>query len=142
MLTNLIFVLACSGRKRNVDRCDAKFMYTGAIFLKGQAIAEAHGIPYKILSAKYGLIDPTHQIDTYNERFKGKGDRPIPREPLHGFYVGGQDYFSRYPEPRFKGLVPQTTIGYMLQNLQYLIDNPDVARQMFERKQRAYEAAQ
>lgn len=141
MLTGMIFVLACSGSKVDAPRCIAQDMYTGAIFKKGRHIAEHHGIPFMILSAKYGLIEPTREIDNYNERFKGRGDRPVPPAPLHGYFVGGQDYFSRYPSPRFKGLVPATTIGYMLQNLQYLIDNPDVARQMFERKQRAYEAA-
>lgn len=141
MLSGMIFVLACSGSKRAVERCQAQDMYTGSIFLKGRAIAEAHGVPFKILSAKYGLIEPTDEIDIYNERFKGQGDRPIPPEPLHGFFVGGKDYFARYPSPRFKGLVPSTTIGFMLQNLQYLIDNPDVTKAMLERKQQAYNAS-
>lgn len=138
---NMIFVLACSGSKADVEQAPAGDLYTGAIFKKGKDVAQQHGVPFVILSAKYGLVRPTTVIETYNERFKGKGNRPCPPAPWHGFYVGGQDYFSRYPKPRFEGLVPPESIGYMLQKLTYLQEHPEVVRAKLERKQREWHAS-
>ena len=119
-----VFILACSGIKADVASCPAGDLYKGQIFLKGKAIAEAHKVPYWILSAKHGIIMPCDVIQTYDEKLKKPYAGPFPPEPFYGFYVGGQSYFKNFPE-RFKPLVKPALIGKMLAALKDLEDNPE-----------------
>lgn len=119
-----VIILACSGKKADVERCPAGDLYKGEIFLKGKAIAELHQVPYWILSAKHGIIMPTDVIEPYDEKLKKPYSGPFPPEPYYGFYVGGQSYFKNFPES-FQPLVEPAPICKMLQALKHLTDNPE-----------------
>ena len=126
---NMVLILACSKLKADVPRCKAGDLYRGQIFLKGKAIANAAGLPFWILSAKYGFITPEQEIDNYDEKFKKPFRGPFPPAPWHGFYLGGQLYFRNIPES-FLPLVPSQQMGYMLRALTDLQGNPERVRQM------------
>lgn len=122
-----VLILACSGKKAKVERCPAGDLYKGEIFLKAQTIATRHGMPYWILSAKYGVITPDQVIDNYDQKLTKPYAGPFPPSPYFGFYVGGQSYFKHFPKS-FQPLVGIAPIGKMLQELKYLVDNPDEAQ--------------
>lgn len=126
---NMVLVLACSKSKTEAPRSRAGDLYRGQIFLKGKSIAEAAGLPFWILSAKYGFIHPEQEIDNYNEKFKKPFRGPFPPAPWHGFYLGGALYFKNMPKA-FKPLVPSQQMGYMLQGLTQLQRDPQAVKQM------------
>lgn len=123
---SFIIILACSGAKRDVEKCEAGDLYTGQIFLKGKKVATRLSIPYWILSAKYGIITPDEVVDNYNQKLAKAYTGPFPPDPYNGFYVGGQSYFKNFPDS-FLPLVEPGPIGKMLQRLKYLVDNPEAA---------------
>ncbi len=47
-------------------RHKAKDLFISPLFLGRRARAEALGVPWFILSAKYGLLDPEREVDTYD----------------------------------------------------------------------------
>ncbi len=119
-----ILILSCSGKKSADERCSASGLYRGEIFMKGKTIAATHSVPYWILSAKYGIIMPEDIIDNYDQKLTKPYKGPFPPAPYYGFYVGGQSYFKNFPNT-FLPLVNPAPIGKMLQQLKYLVDNPD-----------------
>lgn len=119
-----VIILACSGKKHNFQSAAAGCLYDGQIFLKGQAIANTHRVPYWILSAKYGIIQPNDIIDNYDQKLTRAYKGPFPPPEYYGFYVGGQSYFKNFPKT-FLPLVVPGPIGKMLQRLKHLVDNPD-----------------
>lgn len=121
-----VLILACSSKKADVERCAAGDLYKGEIFKKGQSIAIEHAVPYWILSAKYGIITPDQIIDNYDEKLASAYKGPFPPETYRGMYVGGQLYFKKFPKS-FVPLVGPAPIGKMLQELKYLVDNPNAA---------------
>ncbi len=48
-------------------RARAKELYVSDWFLKARAVIEAEGWPWRILSAKYGLVDPDAVIEAYEK---------------------------------------------------------------------------
>lgn len=56
--------VACAKTKRT-HPCEAQDMYQGALFRQSRRYMERLGIPWFILSAKYGLIEPGHIIAPY-----------------------------------------------------------------------------
>ena len=128
---NMVLVLACSKAKLQNPRMKAGEMYQGTIYRKGKAIAEQAGLPIWILSAKYGFLHPDTVIDLYDEKFKRPYKGPFPPAPWHGFYLGGQLYFKHMPRS-FTPLVPPAQIGYMLQALTALQQQPEAMRAMIE----------
>lgn len=126
----MVVLLACSKDKQpNVTACAAGELYTGQLFRKGKAIAQASGIPFFILSAKYGFLKPTTVVETYDTKFKTPYAGPFPPEPWHGFYLGGELYFKHAPM-RFERLVPRGAIGEMLGSLSALQRKPADAELM------------
>lgn len=126
---NMVLVLACSKLKVEAPRIRAGDLYRGQIFLKGKSIAEQAGLPFWILSAKYGFISPDQVIDNYDEKFKKPFRGPFPPAPWHGFYLGGSLYFKHMPQS-FRPLVPSQQMGYMLQALTRLQGDPDEVQRM------------
>src|SRR5688572_2054397 len=68
-----LLLLGCSNRKRDVKgKLPALDLYDGVNFRVLRAFLHDRGWPpglcIKILSAKYGLIDATDLIETYNQR--------------------------------------------------------------------------
>lgn len=52
--------------KSKLDRpAPARELYTSALFRKQRAYAEATGVPWFVLSAEYGLVEPTRMIEPY-----------------------------------------------------------------------------
>lgn len=126
---NMVLVLACSKLKVEAPRCKAGDLYLGSIYRKGKDIAERAGLPFWILSAKYGFISPDQEVDNYDQKFKKPFRGPFPPAPWHGFYLGGQLYFKHMPRS-FQPLVPSMQMGYMLQALTKLQGEPDTVKAM------------
>ena len=122
-------ILACSKKKRTAPALLAKDLYLGSIFLKGKAIAEAAGMNYCILSAKYGLLMPDDFIENYDQKFKKAYTGKWPLPPAHGFFLGGQLYFKNAPAS-FTPLVPPSQMGYMLRALKELENDPAEVQRM------------
>lgn len=128
-MSNFRIILACSGKKADVESCPAKNLYRGEIFLKGQRLANVYEIPYWILSAKYGIIDPDDVIENYDQKLTKPYTGPFPPAPYYGFYVGGQSYFKNFPG-QWLPLVPPAPIGKMLQSLKHLTHDAEEAKQI------------
>jgi hypothetical protein len=113
-----VLLLACSAAK--LDRgAQAVDIYQGQIFRKGLEYAKREGLWVMILSAKHGLINWDTWVEPYDQKMKGDYRGPWPQ--MEGFYLGGQLYFAHAPE-RLKPLVPSGTIGFMLRDLNRLLD--------------------
>lgn len=63
-------LISCSKTKGDY-RALAGDLYTSALFVKSRRLADAYHLPFSILSAKHGLIDPDTLIDPYNVTLKG-----------------------------------------------------------------------
>lgn len=126
-MNSFIFILACSGKKKDVEECLAGELYDGEIFKKGKSIADTWEIPFWILSAAHGIITPDQKIKSYNQKLIKPYKGPFPPTPYYGFYVGGQSYFKNFPDT-FLPLVEPGPIGKMLSRLKNLVDNPEAAK--------------
>ena len=62
--TNLILVGCVSGK--NDGPCKARDLYKSPLWKGRRAYAEKSGLPWYILSAKHGLLDPDTSIERYN----------------------------------------------------------------------------
>jgi hypothetical protein len=69
----VLVIIACSQRKANGPAA-AKDLYLGTLFRLGREFAETCGYDYRILSAKYGLLDPEELIEPYDVRVAGVQD--------------------------------------------------------------------
>lgn len=65
-------VLVGCGKEKRAVRSKAKDLYVGPLFKKARAFAESQGGEWRILSAKYGLVDPEEMIDPYDETMEKK----------------------------------------------------------------------
>jgi hypothetical protein len=61
-----VLLLQCVATKRKIA-CRAKDMYTSAWFSKAKTYAQLQGVPWFILSAKHGLLEPDRVIEPYDE---------------------------------------------------------------------------
>ena len=59
-----LIVISCGSKKTDEMESTAKSAYTGKIFKSKKELAEKSTKPWLILSAKYGLIEPDHIIET------------------------------------------------------------------------------
>ena len=59
-------VLVGCGAEKLPAPAKAKDLYTGPLFKKARAYAEKFGDEWRILSAKYGLLDPERVIEPYD----------------------------------------------------------------------------
>lgn len=59
-----IVLVACVKSKRS-ETAKAKDLYTSTLFRKERNYAESTGLPWYILSAEYGLVDPEQEIAPY-----------------------------------------------------------------------------
>ena len=64
-------LIACS-KSKGTHRDIARNMYVSALYRKSVLTAEGWGIPFSVLSAKYGLLGPTDEIEPYDLTLKGK----------------------------------------------------------------------
>jgi len=72
---NRIVIISCGKSKKLGPKCLAKDAYNGQSFLLKKRYAELSGLPWRILSAKYGLLKPETEIDpNYDKTLSKKGD--------------------------------------------------------------------
>lgn len=62
-----LVLVACSAAKLE-QPAPARDLYTGALFRKARAWAEAHGDEWLILSAAWGVVSPDRVLEPYNRR--------------------------------------------------------------------------
>lgn len=96
-----ILLLACSQLKLPY-RNKARFVYRGVLFRYALAYAEKQGWRVRILSGKYGWLDPDDVIEPYTERIQKPWTGPWPRG--RGYWVGSKKYFDVVPD-RFQPLL-------------------------------------
>jgi len=67
-------LIGCGGLKldRPAAACE---LYTGPLFRAAHTHAEASGVPWAILSARYGLVMPNQVIEPYDTRLVGSRGR-------------------------------------------------------------------
>lgn len=63
--SSALIIIGC-GKDKLDRRAPAQDLYTGQLFQARRAYAEAQGHPWMIISAKYGLLLPTEEIDPYD----------------------------------------------------------------------------
>ncbi|HEY5063282.1 MAG TPA: hypothetical protein VIJ04_00425 [Xanthobacteraceae bacterium] len=67
---NCHILISCS-KSKSGHRDLARNMYVSPLYRKSVLVADAWGIPFSILSAKYGLLDPDQAIEPYELTLKG-----------------------------------------------------------------------
>jgi hypothetical protein len=68
--SNCHALISCSKRKGG-HRDLARNMYVSPLYRKSVLVAEGWRLPFSILSAKYGLLDPDETIEPYDLTLKG-----------------------------------------------------------------------
>jgi hypothetical protein len=63
---NAVYLVSCVSKKRK-GPCEARDLYISEWFLKARAYVEATHSPWRILSAKYGLVAPDQVVGWYDE---------------------------------------------------------------------------
>ena len=61
-----VYLVSCVKKKRETAAA-AKDLYTSSWFRKARAHVEATGMPWFILSAQHGLLDPDQEIEPYEK---------------------------------------------------------------------------
>lgn len=107
MTTTLL--VACSKTKSNVARARAQELYTGKCFKAALSIAKKNNWRVRILSAKYGFIEPEAVIENYDLKREIVYTGEYPEG--NGYYTGGILYFARAPD-RFKPLLRSQGLGF------------------------------
>jgi hypothetical protein len=58
-------IVACCATKRT-SPCEAKDLYLSPLFRMSRQWIERQGVPWFILSAKYGLLEPSRIVEPYD----------------------------------------------------------------------------
>lgn len=66
-MTPTHLLIGCGARKLD-HAAPARDLYTGPLFRAARTYAEASGLPWAILSARYGLVMPEQVIEPYDYR--------------------------------------------------------------------------
>ena len=61
-----IILVGCGKRKTQIDPCPAQFLYTGCLTKAAIGYAKARQCPWFIVSARYGLVEPTEPLRPYD----------------------------------------------------------------------------
>lgn len=64
-MTDIVAIIGCGARKA-VSRCPARELYTGPLFRAARDHVEGRGVPYVILSARWGLVAPWESLEPYD----------------------------------------------------------------------------
>ncbi len=72
-MEKILIVTSCSAKKRNY-KTKAIDLYQGHLFKKIKKFARVNNFDLKILSAKYGLLNPNSIIEPYNFTISNKKD--------------------------------------------------------------------
>lgn len=88
MITAPLYLVACSAAKLD-QPARAQDLYQGQAFRFARALVEARGAQWKILSAKYGLVDPQDVIAPYDVTLT---QQPVATRKSWGAHVAAQLY--------------------------------------------------
>ena len=69
MLETMLVLIGCSASKLG-HAAPAAELYTGQLFALSRRYAEQFGGPWRILSAKYGVVDPQQVIEPYDRTLR------------------------------------------------------------------------
>jgi len=69
----ILVICGCSKEKLS-NPAPAQYLYQGKLFKKIKKLVDYKRLSFKILSAKYGLIDPSKMINPYDETLRYKSD--------------------------------------------------------------------
>lgn len=61
-----LYIVGCSKSKAG-KKCKAKDLYTGQLFVAAKNFLEAKGETWRIVSARYGLLDPESEVSPYDK---------------------------------------------------------------------------
>jgi hypothetical protein len=89
-------LIACSAKKRtDLAVTTARQLYQGDLFKKSVAWAEAHGLPWLVLSAYYGVLKPDDAVGPYDVTLqkmskydRGVWNRQVTNQLREGGYKG------------------------------------------------------
>jgi len=117
-----LIILGCSGKKRN-NRSPASDLYLSDRFTIGRNICKEYSEKWLILSAKYGLIDPSAIVDPYDLTLSDLDNRSVEKwvievsndiksvllEKQPVIFIGDPTYFKDVS----KNLIKQNIIIYI-----------------------------
>jgi len=66
MSPSVVVCIACCATKR-ARRSPARELYASRLFQTSVRWAEAQGLPWVVLSAKHGIVEPDQELDPYDE---------------------------------------------------------------------------
>ena len=69
----ILIITSCTAKKLK-DEAPAKYLYQGVLFKKIKKLADYNKLDFKILSAKYGLLDGNQIVKPYDKTVKCKED--------------------------------------------------------------------
>jgi hypothetical protein len=103
-----LLLISCSSKKsrkakRDGGLMEASSLYRGSVFRYSLLYAARNDLIPLILSAKYGIIQPTTKIAWYDQKMVESYDGPWPKG--EGWWVGSFFYFEKVPT-RFAPLIP------------------------------------
>lgn len=136
---NILVICGCSKEKRS-NPAPAQYLYQGTLFKKIKKLVDYKRLSFKILSAKYGLIDPSKKIKPYDETLRYKSEildlrkNVIPRmEKLQEKYsliilVMGKKYREVFTplfnNKKYKMIYDSLGIGSLLARINNYINSP------------------
>lgn len=72
-MEKILIITNCSAKKRNY-KTKASDLYQGQLFKKVKKFARSNNFDFKIISAKYGLLNPYDIIEPYDKTISSKKD--------------------------------------------------------------------
>lgn len=69
----ILLITGCSKRKLDHE-APAEDLNQGQLFKKAKKLAKQNGFDFKIISGKYGLLEPDQIIEPYNKKIRNKQD--------------------------------------------------------------------
>jgi hypothetical protein len=70
---NILLITGCSKRKLDHE-APAEDLNQGQLFKKAKKLAKQNKFDFKIISGKYGLLEPDQIIEPYNKKIRNKQD--------------------------------------------------------------------
>lgn len=67
-----VIIIGC-GKAKRAEESPARELYTGSLFVACRRYAEASGLPWAILSARYGILLPDWVREPYEQKLAARG---------------------------------------------------------------------
>lgn len=106
-------LFSCSSKKNKLlSKGPAYQIYTGTLLQFSIKFATLHNLTPLILSAKYGFISITKEIENYDQKLKKPYNDRWPSGS--GYFIGSSLYFKNVPDRFQPWLTKKTKIGVQL----------------------------